>query len=234
MDARSILDDLLKTGQQLVEQGKDLAEDKAGIPDDDEARKSMLDGAKKGAIGAGILAILLGTGAGRKVTGAALKMGSVAAVGGLAYKAFQNWQGVHSGQPVEEHASADQLEGDAAENRSLALLRAMIAAAKADGHINEGELDAIQQQLSTMSLDGDTLEFLQAELTKPVNAAEIAAAADTPNAAAEIYLVSRIIIDDSNAQEKAYLAELAKQLKLKDTLVAELDYKATNNKSSTA
>jgi uncharacterized membrane protein YebE (DUF533 family) len=110
----------------------------------------------------------------------------------------------------------------------------MIAAAKADGHINEGELDAIQQQLSTMSLDGDTLEFLQAELTKPVNAAEIAAAADTPNAAAEIYLVSRIIIDDSNAQEKAYLAELAKQLKLKDTLVAELDYKATNNKSSTA
>jgi len=234
MDASSILDNLLKTGQQLVEQGKDLAENKAGVPVDDAARKTMLDGAKKGAIGAGVLAILLGTGAGRKVTGAALKMGSVAAVGGLAYKAFQNWQGVHSGKPVAENASVDQLEGEAAESRSLTLLRAMIAAAKADGHINEGELDAIQQQLSKMSLDGDTLEFLQAELTKPVSASEIAAMSDSPNAAAEIYLVSRIIIDDSNAQEKAYLAELAKQLKLKDTLVAELDYKATHDSPASA
>ncbi len=233
MDARSILDNLLKTGQQLVEQGKELAEDKAGIPADEAARKSMLDGAKKGAIGAGVLAVLLGTGAGRKLTGAALKMGSVAAVGGLAYKAFQNWQGVHSGKPITSDSSADQLDGDAAENRSLTLLRAMIAAAKADGHIDEAELDAIQKQLSTMSLDGDTLEFLQAELTKPVSAAEIAAAADSPNAAAEIYLVSRIIIDETNAQEKAYLAELAKYLKLKDTLVAELDYKATHTTSST-
>ncbi len=234
MDARSILDDLLKTGQDLVEQGKDLVENKAGVPVDENARETMLDGAKKGAIGAGVLALLLGTGAGRKVTGAALKMGSVAAVGGLAYKAFQNWQGVHSGKSVEETASADQLEGEAAGNRSLTLLRAMIAAAKADGHINEGELETIQKQLSTMSLDGDTLEFLQAELTKPVSAAEIASAADSPNAAAEIYLVSRIIIDDSNAQEKAYLAELAKQLKLKDTLVAELDYKATHDSSANA
>jgi uncharacterized membrane protein YebE (DUF533 family) len=57
---------------------------------------------------------------------------------------------------------------------------------------------------------------------------------DSPNAAAEIYLVSRIIIDDSNAQEKAYLAELAKQLKLKDTLVAELDYKATHDGPASA
>jgi uncharacterized membrane protein YebE (DUF533 family) len=97
MDARSILDNLLKTGQQLVEQGKDLAEDKIGVPVDDAARKSMIEGAKKGAIGAGVLALLLGTGAGRKVTGAALKMGSVAAVGGLAYIAFQNWLGVDSG-----------------------------------------------------------------------------------------------------------------------------------------
>ncbi len=229
MDARSILDNLLKTGQDLVEQGKDLAENKAGVPVDENARKTMLDGAKKGAIGAGVLAILLGTGAGRKVTGAALKMGSVAAVGGIAYKAFQNWQGVHSGKPVSDAASVDQLEGEAAESRSLALLRAMIAAAKADGHIDEGELESIQEQLSDMSLDGDTMEFLQAELTKPVSAADIASSADSPSAAAEIYLVSRIIIDDSNAQEKAYLAELAKQLKLKDTLVAELDYKATQN-----
>ncbi|HFD11607.1 MAG TPA: tellurite resistance TerB family protein [Crenotrichaceae bacterium] len=229
MDARSIMDNLLKTGQQLVEQGKDLAENKAGIPVDDAARKTMLDGAKKGAIGAGVLAILLGTGAGRKLTGAALKMGSVAAVGGLAYKAFQNWQGVHAGKPVDESTSVDQLEGEAAENRSLILLRAMIAAAKADGHIDESELEAIQKQLSKMSLDGDTLEFLQAELTKPVNAAEIAAGADTPNAAAEIYLISRIIINETNAQEKAYLAELAKHLKLKDTLVSELDYRATHD-----
>lgn len=234
MDARSILDNLLETGQKIVEQGKELAEEKAGVPVDPAARKTMTDGAKKGAIGAGVLAILLGTGAGRKLTGTALKLGSVAAVGGLAYKAFQNWQGVHSGKSVTEGESVDQLEGEAAANRSLVLLRAMIAAAKADGHINDQELDAIQKQLANMSLDNDTLEFLQAELSKPLNPAEIAAAADSQSAAAEIYLVSRIIIDETNAQEKAYLAELAKHLKLKDTLVAELDYKATQDQSSSA
>jgi len=234
MDAQSILDNLLATGQKLVEQGKDLAENKAGVPVDPAARKAMLDGAKKGAIGAGVLTILLGTGAGRKLTGTALKLGSVAAVGGLAYKAFQSWQGVHAGKSAEENDSVDQLEGQAAEDRSLVLLRAMIAAAKADGHINASELDSIQKQLSTMSLDKDTLEFLQAELTKPLNPADIAAAADSPSAAAEIYLVSRIIISETNAQEKAYLAELAKHLNLKDTLVAELEYRASKSETSSS
>ncbi|MCH9697831.1 MAG: tellurite resistance TerB family protein [Gammaproteobacteria bacterium] len=232
MDARDILDNLLQTGKELVEQGKDLAEDKIGVPVDKSSRKTMLEGAKKGAIGAGLLALLVGTGAGRAVGGAALKMGSLAAVGGLAYKAFQNWQSVHAGKPVSEAASADQLDGEAAQNRSVALLRAMIAAAKADGHIDESEIKKIKKQLGKLELDGDTLQFLQTELTKPVNAADIAAAADSPNAAAEIYLVSRIIINETNAQEKAYLAELAKQLGLKSTLVAELDYKATQNLAS--
>lgn len=46
---------------------------------------------KKGAIAAGALAILLGTRSGRKFTGSAIKIGSLAAVGGIAWKTLQKW-----------------------------------------------------------------------------------------------------------------------------------------------
>ena len=49
--------------------------------------------AKDNPLAAGALvAVLLGTGTGRKVTGSALKLGGLAAVAGLAYKAYQNYQ----------------------------------------------------------------------------------------------------------------------------------------------
>ena len=49
--------------------------------------------AKDNPLAAGALvAVLLGTGTGREVTGSALKLGGLAAIGGLAYKAYQNYQ----------------------------------------------------------------------------------------------------------------------------------------------
>ena len=131
MNAQQILDMLLNSGKELVEKGTSLAEAKLNIPDDPEKREAMMVGAGKGALTAGALAVLLGTGAGRKLTGATLKLGSLAAVGGLAYTAFENWKSkqtdsqvvVDAGKPVNE------LTGEASEKRSKAILKAMIAAA---------------------------------------------------------------------------------------------------------
>jgi uncharacterized membrane protein YebE (DUF533 family) len=228
MDAQQILDSLLKSGQELVQQGKSLAEKRLQLPDDPAKRDAMLDGASKGALAASALAVLLGTNAGRKLTGATLKLGSLAAIGGIAYKTFQDWQNsqnqpqVAAGQPVSE------LTGNDLSQRSKILLKAMIAAAKADGHIDDKERELLTGQIGKLDAGSDATALINAELDKPVSVQEIAAGADSPAAAAEIYLLSRMVIDANNEQERAYLAQLAQALKLAPDLVAQLDQQATS------
>ena len=95
--------------------------------------------------------MLLGTGTGRQVTGSALKLGGLAAIGGLAYKAYQNYQ--NGKQPADAPVAGEPEllpppadtgfhpsqapQGEA--EFALMLVRAMIAAAKADGHIDDEE-----------------------------------------------------------------------------------------------
>ncbi|MCB1816192.1 MAG: tellurite resistance TerB family protein, partial [Candidatus Competibacteraceae bacterium] len=124
------------------------------------------------------------------------------------------------GQPVGE------LQGPVADRRSLALLKAIIAAAKADGHIDAEEQQKIEAQIARFGLDNDTLTMLQKELEKPLNPADIAAGADSPEAAAEIYLASLLVINVDNFMERAYLDELARLLGLAPDLVAQLEAEA--------
>jgi uncharacterized membrane protein YebE (DUF533 family) len=220
MDFQAITDQLLKSGEELAKKAQALAEEKLQIPESGPEREKMMENLGKGAAAGTLLVALLGTGAGRKLTGTTLKLGSLAALGSVAYQAYQNWQsktGEAPGTPVSE------LSGPAAETRSLALLKATIAAAKADGHIDAAEQARIEQQLSALPLDRDSQEFFKTELSKPLNAKDVAAGADSPAAAAEIYLISLAVIDKKNAEEETYLKNLATELKLSEELVAQLE-----------
>ena len=96
-----------------------------------------------GALIGGLAAMLLKKGG----TKSLLKAGSAAALGMMVYKAYQNWQG---GQPnstvtaLPEAAFAAQ--GQLAGERSRVILRTMIAAAAADGLIDETEKQLIAQE----------------------------------------------------------------------------------------
>ena len=80
-DPKKLLDDLL--GSQIPGTSGTVR-DKAG---------QAVQMAKDNPLAAGALAaVLLGTGAGRQVTGTAVKLGGLAAIGGLAYKAYQNYK----------------------------------------------------------------------------------------------------------------------------------------------
>ncbi len=224
MDAKSLLESLFETGKQYAQQGRNLAEEKLGVPEEGSERDAMMSGLGKGALAAGALAMLLGTGAGRRLTGSALKIGSLAAVGGLAYKTFQNWQSSQSkgqelGKPINE------LEGPEANDRSLALVKAMIAAAKADGHIDAAERERINGQINKMQLDDSTFAFLKQEIDQPLDVVDIARHADSPESAAEIYVASLLVIDVDSEKERAYLNELARELDLPNELAAELENK---------
>ncbi len=223
MDVRALFDQLLQSGRELASKGQNLAEQKLNIPGEGPQREAALSGMGKGAAIAGVAALLLGTKAGRGLTGVALKLGSVAAVGGLAYKAFQDWQAKQGGAPVTDPGpAANTLSGPQLDRRSLVLLKAMLAAAKADGHIDEKEQSAVDAYLQKLNLDPEALHFVKDEIGKPVSAREVAAGADSPAAAAEIYLTSLLAIDIDNDQERAYLDELARELKLSPELASEL------------
>ena len=177
-----------------------------------------------------IAAVLLGTGAGRALTGTALKAGGLAAIAGLAYKAYQNYQSgnqpdaTKTGEPellpppsdTSFHPSqAPQGEAEFA----LTLVRAMISAARADGHIDEAERGKIADRLKLAGLDAEAGSWLVAELERPVDLDALVASAQTDAQKVELYTASRLAIEPETRAERGYLDMLAGRLKLPDPLV---------------
>lgn len=228
MDTKSFLDELLKTGKELATKGQGIVEEKLQMPKQGETRDATLDGMKKGAMAAGILALLLGTGAGRRITGSALKIGSLAAIGGIGWKAFQDWQKENEAQASKEAADhqlipINELPQQEANQRSLVLLKAMIAAAKSDGHVNKKEIEIIQEQIGKLGLSREVASLLEAEIAKPLDFKEIASLAEDKAMAAEIYLVSSVVTDRKNSMERDYLEMLGKSMQLPASLISQLD-----------
>lgn len=227
MAFKDLLDQMLAAGKDLATQGQGVADQHLKVPPAGPERDQMLANLGKGALGGAALAVLLGTRGGRRVTGTAATLGGVALLGKVAMDAYNTWKGQQdSGAAPAAGTSVAQLSGDAAEQRSQALFRAMIAAAKADGHIDDAERAQLARAVGQLGLETDTRLMLDAELARPLSAAEVAAGADSPAAAAEIYLTSLFVIDVDVPQERAYLDELAGALRLEPALAAQLETQA--------
>lgn len=224
LDPKALLDDLLGS---KVPGTQSTVREKAG-------QAAQL--ARDNPIAAGALAaILLGTGPGRKVTGSALKIGGLAAVAGLAYKAYQNYSkgaspdaAAQGGEPellpppadtAFDPAQAPQGEAEFA----LVIARAMIAAARADGHIDEAERARIADRLHLSGIGEEAEAFLLAELEKPVDLDGMVAAAQTDAQKVELYTASRLAIDPQTRAERGYLDMLAGRLRLPDALVDHIE-----------
>jgi uncharacterized membrane protein YebE (DUF533 family) len=194
----------------------------------------FLRGAGGGALAGGLAAILLGTKTGRRLGGDALKLGGMAAVGALAYKAWRDWQaGKVPAQAEPARESTPLLPAPAGtpfnpanetgqQNLARHLLRAMIAAAKSDGHVDSQEQARIFGEMDKLSLSSEDKAFVMDELRAKLDIEAVAEAASSPEEAAEIYAASLLAIDVDNAAERGYLAMLAARLKLDDALVAHL------------
>jgi len=183
----------------------------------------------------GVLGLLLGTKRGRSIGGSALKYGSVAALGAVAFRAYSEWQARQSAPtlastPTSVTARPVQLlPAPEVEVHSRAMFQALIAAAKSDGHLDDRERELIDAEMARLGADASERRWLEAELRRPLDPAEVARAATTPELAAEMYLASLLVIDDTSFMERAYLDELARQLKLPAELKAELEQQARAN-----
>jgi uncharacterized membrane protein YebE (DUF533 family) len=221
MNTRGLLDQLLKSGQELLQNKTGAAKSSAGA--DKGGLGGLLSGAGGGALAAGAMGLLLGNKSARKIGGKAITYGGLAALGVLAYKAYGNWQANQGSAPQTEPQTVDRLPPPQVEQHSRAILKALIAAAKADGHIDDRERQLIEGEFSKCNNDPKTQEWLQAELIKPLDPAEVALAASTPEMAAEMYIASVMLVDEDSFMERSYLDELARQLKLDPALKNELE-----------
>ncbi|WP_193174875.1 tellurite resistance TerB family protein [Oricola nitratireducens] len=184
-----------------------------------------------------IAAILLGTGAGRSVTGSALKLGGLAAVAGLAWKAYQNYQSGNEPEQSRQEAAGDRQllppPSDTAfdpaaapqgeDEFALALIRAMIAAARADGHVDDKEREQIAGKLAMSGIDQDAAEFIKRELNAPLDLDVIVATARTDAQKVELYTASRLTIRPDSRAERGYLDMLAGRLGLPDALIDHIE-----------
>ena len=105
--------------------------------------------------------------------------------------------------------------------------KALIAAAKSDGHIDPRERGLIEEQLGRMAGDASLRSWIDAEVARPLDPAEVASAANgSMEIATEMYLVSVLAVDSESFMERAYLDALATQLKLPADLRTQLESEA--------
>jgi len=180
------------------------------------------------------------------------KVGGLALLGTLAYKAFGNYQqqkaaggnasvvdavktsaigmatqanSLISGLLASNQAPVASLPSPTAPVNSelpLAIIRAMIAAAKADGHMDSAETQKIMGQLESAGVGSHEKALLMQEMANTQDISTIAAAAKTPEESAQIYLAALLVCDSQCVREQEYLASLAQTLKLEPAFTESL------------
>ncbi|MCB1526581.1 MAG: tellurite resistance TerB family protein [Hyphomicrobiaceae bacterium] len=182
-----------------------------------------------GAALGGLGALVLGTQTGRSLAATAAKIGALALIGGLAYRSYQNYT---QGRPPvsdnnfvpQEPPAGSGFEPAATTNQQAALyIRAMIAAAAADGRISADEQQTIIGNLGQVGFGDGAEEFLANELNNPASTASLAAAAGSQQEAVQVYTAARIAIDPDTRSEQTFLAELARELGLPSELKTQID-----------
>ena len=199
----------------------------------------------------------------RGITGSG-KLGSLALLGGLAYKAYQNYrdgkplvdvtppeaaprpQAASAPQPASgssQRSSHDNVSQELAglgipeassfhpvsqtEDDALLYLRAMVAAAAADGQIDAAERARIAQGMRQAGIDEEATRWLESELAEPADVEELAAGVETPEKAAQVYTAARLAIDPDSIQERTFLTNLAQALDLDQALRDQIDATAS-------
>lgn len=180
-------------------------------------------------IAGGLASVLLG-GKGPKLKADALTLGGLAAIGTLAYKAYQQYKVNNPGAPAPLPPSlpttAAPETGDDALARSI--LVAMIAAAKADGHIDDQEKQKILGKISEGGLTDEEQAFLAAELASPLDFSKVVDSATGPEHAIQLYAASLLAISPDTPAERGYLDMLAARLGIDAELKTTIEQTVAN------
>lgn len=212
----------------LTEKAKALTE---------QAKQNGLGGFAGGAAAGGLLTLLLSSDKVRSLASGVVGYGGAAVLGAMAHKAYQNYQAGQSSQaltPVTEqdvanlapHFQPEKMTSATGDPFALLLIKGMIAAAKADGHIDEDEQKRISGEVAKLNLSAEHKALVFDALNQPLNVDELIKDIDSVELASEFYLVSLLAINSDNPAEQAYLTALANKLNLPADLVTHLQEQA--------
>lgn len=228
MNTSDLLEQLLRAGQSGgSSSGNGLGGLLGGLLKGTSTGNASGGGGLGGLLG-GLGGLLGGGAAARPAQGRSggMNYAALASLGMMAFQAYQAWQSQQANQPQAAFQTADQLSGPEAEAHGHAVLRALIAAAKADGHIDEKEQQLINDELNKHTDDPQLKQWLATEVAKPLDATDFAEFADDPALASEVYLASVLAVDDQQDAERTYLDDLAAQLQIDPQLQLHLEQQA--------
>ncbi|MGI9435053.1 MAG: tellurite resistance TerB family protein [Geminicoccaceae bacterium] len=196
--------------KDILDQAKDLLakRDKRMIGGIGAALGVLLGGGVKGGIGGALMAIL----------------------GTTAYDALNKGKSIQEKManarekdlPVGMRPPETIDEAEALENRALLALKAMVAAAKADGQIDQRERERILDKVRDAGADDDLRDFIAKEAAAPLDIDALVREVPDQQAAAQVYAASLLAINVDSEGERAYLRDLSKKLGLDDQVVASL------------
>ncbi len=140
--------------------------------------------------------------AGRAAGGAAAGLGGLGGLlGGL------------TGGDDQDEAGGGGHNFEIADDEAQLLIRAMCNAAKADGHVDDDEVNAIVDRAGPLDEADEAL--LRAELESPMDLDGLIA--DVPDGMAnDVYVASLMAVDVDTAEEVGYMNDLASRLNISD------------------
>lgn len=182
----------------------------------------------------GLAGSMLTSKKGRKFGKSALKLGGVAAVGAIAYGAYKKYSAKQNNNaaigvsslvtPVSEAQFVpDHNDKHSVMQLELLLVKAMIAASRADGEVEVAETQKIFSQIRSFNLDEKQEFQLINQFNHSTDVDEIINSVSSIEQATEVYTVSCLVIEDANQAEREYLAMLAGRLNLPNELVSAIE-----------
>lgn len=105
---------------------------------------------------------------------------------------------------------------------AVLLIRAMVAAANADGVIDQTERNTILERLQTVDLSPQEHTFIVQELLSPADLDAIAGEVNSPELARQVYTASLLAIEVDTERERQYMRDLAERLGLDEAAVAHI------------
>ncbi len=168
---------------------------------------------------------------GRSLKRAAMSPQGLMVLGGVAMAAYEHFVGGKKGAgapPPPPSATPPPPPppppdaGPRGEAQVLTLIAAMVAAAKADGRVDEDEKGRLLARLEEVGAGEAERAYLAAELERPLDLDALVARVEGPVQAAEVYAASVAAIEADTIAEQGYLALLAARLGLPADLIRDI------------
>ena len=154
-------------------------------------------------------------GRGKSSARGAVGGGGLAMLASLAFSALQKAGKAPAQTPRAFLEPQTPKEEQVLEDDAEVIVKAMINAAKADGQIDEAEIQKIVGKLEKGGLTSEEKSFFVAEANKPMNLNKVVASAGgRAEMAAQIYVASLLAIEVDTTAEQAYMKALAAGLEL--------------------